>query len=178
MANRFKLLYCLFEHNFHEDVLMQLFQTEQAKQVDVVDFAQVIHQEQQVKKETLNVIKEERSDATITTRRVTRSVTRMHDHEKEIMRQEISQEEKHEEEIHQPGWSCQLVASLAIVLLPLAIMALCFVCGDKQQAFSFTKWPKIPSLYIFLNWKVFLAVGLWFDVQFLLTKLPLGRVRY
>eukprot|EP00112_Aurelia_sp_Birch-Aquarium-sp1_P008748 Seg1972.9 transcript_id=Seg1972.9/GoldUCD/mRNA.D3Y31 product="Lamin-B receptor" protein_id=Seg1972.9/GoldUCD/D3Y31 len=156
--------------------VQQQQQTEQVKQVDVVDFAQVIQQEQQVTKETLNVIKEERSDATITTRRITRSVARMHDNVGEIMTQEISQEEKREEETHKPGWSCQLLALIAIIVLPLVIMALCFVCGDKHQAFSFTKWPKIPSLYTFLNWKVFLAVGVWFDVQCLLTKLPLGRL--
>ena len=121
------------------------------------------------------MIKEERSE-TIVTRRVTRSVARIQEKETEIAKQEEAKVEEKQKEAC--DWLCQLIGLLSTILMPLAVLALGFVCSDKLQAFSFTKWPKLPSACSLLDWRVLLGVGVWFDFQFVLTKFPFGEVSF
>lgn len=127
---------------------------------------------------------EEELEHTIVTRRVTRSVARIQQEVIQHQAAEIKQsadakeEKEKEERLKQHGWMYEIVALIGIVLFPLALMALYFVIGDKKQAFSFMSRPTIPPLTTFLNWKVFCILGIWYDTQFILTRLPFGQVRF
>ena len=149
-------------------------------QYDAVDSAIKVEEKQEITQSTF-MTQEEKLD-TVVTRRVTRSVSKA---QHEIVQQQVAEikksadakEEKQQmEKLTQQSWSCQILASLAICLIPIMLMGLYFVAGSKQQSFSFTKWPEIPSIYALFNWKVAVALGIWYDLQFLLTKLPLGQV--
>ena len=140
-----------------------------------------MEEKQEVISQSQHVSQEETS-TTVVTKRVTRSVARIQ--QQAIQQQaagikqsaDAKEEKKKDEELPVHGWSCQIVALLTIILVPLGFMALYFVFGDKQQAFSFTKWPKIPQVSAFLNWRAFLLLGIWYDFQFILTRVPLGKV--
>ena len=155
---------------------MYLFNT----QYDAVDSAIKVEERQEITQSTFTT-QEEKVDRVVT-RRVTRSISKT---QHEVIQQQAAEiklsadakEEKQQmEKLTQQSWSCQITALAAIFLMPLTLMALCFVAGSKQQSFSFTKIPKIPSINTLFNWKVAVALGIWYDLQFILTRIPLGQV--
>ena len=142
-----------------------------------------IEEKEVISQKKTHTIEEERSD-TVVTRRMTRSVARI---QQEVIQQQAAEikqsadakeERQQKENLTQHGWSCQIMAFMAIFLLPVCFMALYLVVGSKKQPFSFTKWPIIPPFKVLFNWKVALALGVWYDFQFLLTRIPLGKVTW
>lgn len=133
-------------------------------------------------KSVLHVTQAEERTDTIVVKRITRSLARI---QQELIQQQAvemkqsadAKEEKvKEEKLRQQGWSYQIMASMGIIVLPLCLMGLYFIFGDKKQGFSFRRWPVIPRAKALLNWKVFFAVECWYDVQCLLTRIPFGKV--
>eukprot|EP00794_Sanderia_malayensis_P020458 gene20458-22474_t len=124
--------------------------------------------------------KEINEESLVVTRRVTRSFARSLEGTAVKTAEELA---KADETAQEPEdslaitWRQQFESFIGIFLLPALILGLCFVCADKDQAFSFTRWPKkIPCFGDLFDWKCLLAVGFWVDFQLLLTLLPVGRV--
>ena len=149
------------------------------KKFDAVDSA-INVEEKHVMVQSSDVIHEEQSSR-VTRRRVTRSVARIQQEVIQQQAQEIKQtadakEEKQQMELAQHGWSCELIALSAMFLMPIILMALYLIAGSKEHPFLMLKLPAIPTFDTLCNWKVAVALGVWYDLQFLLTKIPLGKV--
>ena len=123
-----------------------------------------------------SVTKEEK--ALLVDKRVTRSVSRLQHLEKEVDQPTTTTTSLEQKTERPPAIGCrsQIEAVIWIALMPFIILGLCFVCYDKHQAFSFSKWPEIPAVRDLFEWKCFGAVGIWCVVQFLLTLVPIGEV--
>jgi len=149
------------------------------KKFDAVDNA-INVEEKHVIVQSSDVIHEEQSSR-VTRKRVTRSVSRIQQEIIQQQAQEIKQtadatEEKQQMTMAQHGWSCEILALAAMFIIPLMLMSLYLVAGSKSHPFLMLRLPEMPTFDTLFNWKVAVALGVWYDVQFLLTKIPLGKI--